>query len=106
MKKCIFCVDWIYNENLLEVDCIFVCVCICLVGVCYFGDFVDLEFNVFKLIVECGGMDLMLELNIVLVNKYLLFCLKDIWDFEESVFVFFFVLVVEEIMGFFGWFDK
>lgn len=61
MKKCMFCVDWIYNEYIFEESCVFVCVVSCLIFVWYFGDLVDLELDVLKFVVECEGFDLVLE---------------------------------------------
>ena len=71
MKKCTLCVDRIYNENLAEEDRIPACVRACPTGARHFGDLGDPNSDVSRLVQERGGYDLMPEMEMRPVNKYL-----------------------------------
>ncbi len=71
MKKCTLCVDRIYNEALPEVDRTPACVRTCPAGARHFGDLGDPDSAVSQLVAERGGFDLMPELGMKPVNKYL-----------------------------------
>ena len=71
MKKCTLCIDRIYNENLEEVDRVPVCVSTCPASARHFGDLGDPNSDVSQLVAERGGYDLMPEMEMQPVNKYL-----------------------------------
>jgi Fe-S-cluster-containing dehydrogenase component len=71
MKKCTLCIDRIYNENLVEVDRVPACVASCPTSARHFGDFNDPHSKVSQLVKERGGYDLMPEMGMKPVNKYL-----------------------------------
>ena len=71
MKKCTLCIDRIYNEELEEIDRQPACVRTCPAGARHFGDLGDPNSDVFKLVEERGGFDLMPEQGNRPVNKYL-----------------------------------
>jgi Fe-S-cluster-containing dehydrogenase component len=71
MKKCTLCVDRIYNENLEEVDRVPACVSTCPASARHFGDLGDPNSDVSQLVAERGGYDLMPEMEMQPVNKYL-----------------------------------
>lgn len=71
MKKCTLCVDRIYNENLEEVDRVPACVSTCPASARHFGDLGDPNSDVSQLVAERGGYDLMPEIEMQPVNKYL-----------------------------------
>jgi len=71
MKKCTLCIDRIYNENLEEIDRVPVCVSTCPASARHFGDLGDPNSEVSKLVHERGGYDLMPEMEMQPVNKYL-----------------------------------
>jgi sulfite dehydrogenase (quinone) subunit SoeB len=72
MKKCTLCVDKIYNSNLPEESRVPACVSACPTGARSFGDLGDSNSEVFKLVEERKGVDLMPEQETKPVNKYLL----------------------------------
>ena len=71
MKKCTMCIDRIYNENLEEVDRVPACVSTCPASARHFGDLGDPNSEVSQLVLERGGYDLMPEMGMQPVNKYL-----------------------------------
>ncbi|MBI3673750.1 MAG: 4Fe-4S binding protein, partial [Rhizobiales bacterium] len=71
MKKCTLCVDRIYNENFAEDDRVPACVKACPTGARHFGDLGDSSSAVSKLVAERGGYDLLPEMGMRPVNKYL-----------------------------------
>ena len=71
MKKCTLCVDKIYNENIPEEDRVPACVSTCPAGARSFGDLNDKGSDLFKIIEERDGYDLMPEQNCKPTNKYL-----------------------------------
>ena len=71
MKKCTMCIDRIYNENLEEVDRVPACVSTCPASARHFGDLGDPNSEVSQLVRERGGYDLMPEMDMQPVNKYL-----------------------------------
>ncbi|MGH8106595.1 MAG: 4Fe-4S dicluster domain-containing protein [Arenimonas sp.] len=71
MKKCTLCVDRIYNENIPEESRKPACVQACPTKARHFGDLGDEESDVFKLVKDRGGVELMPELGYAPVNRYL-----------------------------------
>ncbi len=71
MKKCTLCVDKIYNENLPENERVPACVSSCPTGARSFGDLGDHDSDIFKLVSDRDGYNLMPEQNCKPVNKYL-----------------------------------
>ncbi len=71
MKKCTMCIDRIYNENLEEVDRVPACVSTCPASARHFGDLGDPNSEVSQLVSERDGYDLMPEMEMQPVNKYL-----------------------------------
>ena len=71
MKKCTLCVDKIYNENIPESDRVPACVSTCPAGARSFGDLGDENSDIFKLVEERNGYDLMPEQDCAPTNKYL-----------------------------------
>ena len=71
MKKCTLCVDKIYNENIPEEDRVPACVSTCPAGARSFGDLNDQGSDLFKIIEDRDGYDLMPEQNCKPTNKYL-----------------------------------
>tara|TARA_Y100001970_G_scaffold28312_1_gene34616 strand:- start:2010 stop:2750 length:741 start_codon:yes stop_codon:yes gene_type:complete len=71
MKKCTLCVDKIYNENIPESDRVPACVSTCPAGARSFGDLGDESSDIFKLVEERDGYDLMPEQDCLPTNKYL-----------------------------------
>lgn len=71
MKKCTLCIDRIYNENLEEIDRVPACVSTCPASARHFGDLGDPNSDVSQLVAERGGYDLMPEMDMQPVNKYL-----------------------------------
>ena len=71
MKKCTLCIDRIYNENLEEVDRVPACVSTCPASARHFGDLGDPNSDVSQLVAERDGYDLMPEMDMQPINKYL-----------------------------------
>ena len=71
MKKCTLCVDRIYNENIPEESRKPACVQACPTRARHFGDLGDEESDIFKLVKDRGGVELMPELGYKPVNRYL-----------------------------------
>ncbi|MGH8050786.1 MAG: 4Fe-4S dicluster domain-containing protein [Arenimonas sp.] len=71
MKKCTLCVDRIYNEHIPEESRKPACVQACPTRARHFGDLGDEESDIFKLVKERGGVELMPELAYQPVNRYL-----------------------------------
>ena len=71
MKKCTLCVDRIYNEHIPEESRKPACVQACPTKARHFGDLGDEESDVFKLVKDRGGVELMPELGYAPVNRYL-----------------------------------
>lgn len=71
MKKCTLCIDRIYNENIPEAEREPACVRSCPAKARHFGDLADPDSDVFRLVSERGGMDLMPEMDYEPTNKYL-----------------------------------
>ena len=71
MKKCTLCIDKIYNENIPKEDRVPVCVSTCPAGARSFGDLNNSDSDIFKIIEERGGYDLMPEQECLPNNKYL-----------------------------------
>ena len=71
MKKCTLCVDKIYNENIPKADRVPACVSTCPAGARSFGDLGDENSDIFKLVEERNGYDLMPEQDCAPTNKYL-----------------------------------
>ena len=71
MKKCTLCIDKIYNENIPKEDRVPACVSTCPAGARSFGDIGDTNSDLFKIIEERGGYDLMPEQDCKPTNKYL-----------------------------------
>ena len=71
MKKCTLCVDKIYNENIPKEDRVPVCVSTCPAGARSFGDLSDKNSDLFQIIEERNGYDLMPEQDCKPTNKYL-----------------------------------
>jgi len=71
MKKCTLCIDRIYNETLEEIERVPACVSTCPASARHFGDLADPTSEVSKLVAERGGYDLMPEMAMQPVNKYL-----------------------------------
>ncbi len=71
MKKCTLCIDRIGNENLPERDRVPACVSTCPASARHFGDLGDPNSDVSRLVEERGGYDLMPEMGMKPVNKYL-----------------------------------
>ncbi len=71
MKKCTLCIDKIYNETLDPADRVPACVATCPAQARHFGDLGDPASQVSRLVAERGGYDLMPELGMKPVNKYL-----------------------------------
>ena len=71
MKKCTLCVDKIYNENIPEADRVPACVSTCPAGARSYGDLGDENSDIFKLVEERNGYDLMPEQDCAPTNKYL-----------------------------------
>ncbi len=71
MKKCILCIDRIYNDNIAEEERLPACVRTCPVSARHFGDLGDPESDVSQLVAARGGMDLMPEMGYEPTNKYL-----------------------------------
>ncbi|NNE84510.1 MAG: 4Fe-4S dicluster domain-containing protein, partial [Alphaproteobacteria bacterium] len=71
MKKCTLCIDRIYNENIPESQRVPACVSTCPASARHFGDLGDPNSEVSQLVAERGGYDLMPEMEMQPVNKYL-----------------------------------
>jgi len=71
MKKCTLCVDRIYNEHIPEESRKPACVQACPTKARHFGDLADEESDIFKLVKDRGGVELMPELGYQPVNRYL-----------------------------------
>ena len=71
MKKCTLCVDRIYNEHIPEESRKPACVQACPTKARHFGDLGDEESDIFKLVKDRGGVELMPELGYAPVNRYL-----------------------------------
>ena len=71
MKKCTLCIDRIENQNLPEADRVPACVSTCPASARHFGDLGDPESDVSRLVAERDGYDLMPEMGMRPVNKYL-----------------------------------
>jgi Fe-S-cluster-containing dehydrogenase component len=71
MKKCTLCVDRIYNDHLEPEDRLPACVRACPTGARHFGDLGDPASDVSQLVAERGGYDLLPEMGMKPVNKYL-----------------------------------
>ena len=71
MKKCTLCVDKIYNTNIPKEDRVPACVSTCPAGARSFGDLNDESSDLFQIIEDRGGYDLMPEQQCNPVNKYL-----------------------------------
>jgi len=71
MRKCTLCVDRIYNENFAEEDRVPACVRACPTSARHFGDLGDPNSDVWKLVKERGGFDLLPEMGYKPTNKYL-----------------------------------
>ncbi|MEO8003078.1 MAG: 4Fe-4S dicluster domain-containing protein [Arenimonas sp.] len=71
MKKCTLCVDRIYNENIPEESRKPACVQACPTRARHFGDLGDEESDIFKLVKDRAGVELMPELGYQPVNRYL-----------------------------------
>jgi len=71
MKKCTLCVDRIYNEHIPEESRKPACVQACPTRARHFGDLGDEESDIFKLVKDRGGVELMPELGYQPVNRYL-----------------------------------
>jgi sulfite dehydrogenase (quinone) subunit SoeB len=71
MKKCTLCIDRIYNEAVDERSRIPACVNACPTGARHFGDLGDPASPVSTLVAERGGVELMPELKMKPVNRYL-----------------------------------
>ena len=71
MKKCTLCIDKIYNENIPKEDRVPACVSTCPAGARSFGDLNDKNSDLFQIIEERNGYDLMPEQDCSPTNKYL-----------------------------------
>ena len=71
MKKCTLCIDKIYNENIPKEDRVPVCVSTCPAGARSFGDLSDENSDLFQIIEDRSGYDLMPEQDCKPTNKYL-----------------------------------
>lgn len=71
MKKCTLCVDRIFNEHIPEESRKPACVQACPTKARHFGDLGDEESDIFKLVKDRGGVELMPELGYQPVNRYL-----------------------------------
>jgi len=71
MKKCTLCIDRIYNENLAEAERVPACVATCPASARHFGDLADPNSDVSRLVAARSGYDLMPEMAMRPVNKYL-----------------------------------
>jgi Fe-S-cluster-containing dehydrogenase component len=71
MKKCTLCVDRIYNEHIPEESRKPACVQACPTRARHFGDLGDEESDIFQLVKDRGGVELMPELGYQPVNRYL-----------------------------------
>jgi sulfite dehydrogenase (quinone) subunit SoeB len=71
MKKCTLCVDRIYNEYIPEESRQPACVQACPTRARHYGDLADEASDIFKLVKERGGVELMPELGYQPVNRYL-----------------------------------
>ncbi len=71
MKKCTLCVDRIYNEHIPEESRQPACVQACPTRARHYGDLGDEESDIFKLVKDRGGVELMPELGYQPVNRYL-----------------------------------
>lgn len=71
MKKCTMCIDRIENQNLPPEDRLPACVSTCPASARHFGDLGDPNSEVSRLVEERGGYDLMPEMGMQPVNKYL-----------------------------------
>jgi|TARA_B110000438_G_scaffold221345_1_gene214575 Fe-S-cluster-containing dehydrogenase component len=71
MKKCTLCVDKIYNENIPKEDRVPACVSSCPVGARSFGDLNDKNSDLFQIVSDRNGYNLMPELECSPTNKYL-----------------------------------
>lgn len=71
MKKCTLCIDRIENQHLPPEDRLPACVSTCPASARHFGDLGDPNSDVSQLVAERGGYDLMPEMGMQPVNKYL-----------------------------------
>jgi Fe-S-cluster-containing dehydrogenase component len=71
MKKCTLCIDRIENQHLPPEDRLPACVSTCPASARHFGDLGDPNSDVSQLVEERGGYDLMPEMGMQPVNKYL-----------------------------------
>lgn len=71
MKKCTLCIDRIENQHLPPEDRLPACVSTCPASARHFGDLGDPNSEVSQLVKERGGYDLMPEMGMQPVNKYL-----------------------------------
>ncbi|MDA0786175.1 MAG: 4Fe-4S dicluster domain-containing protein [Proteobacteria bacterium] len=71
MKKCTMCIDRIENQHLPPEDRLPACVSTCPASARHFGDLGDPNSDVSLLVAERGGYDLMPEMGMQPVNKYL-----------------------------------
>jgi Fe-S-cluster-containing dehydrogenase component len=71
MRKCTLCIDRIYDETLPEERRVPACVTACPVGARHFGDLGDPDSKVSKLVQDRDGGDLMPEMGLKPVNKFL-----------------------------------
>lgn len=71
MKKCTLCVDRIYNEHIPEESRQPACVQACPTRARHYGDLGDEDSDIFKLVKDRGGVELMPELGYQPVNRYL-----------------------------------
>jgi len=71
MRKCTLCIDRIYDQSLPEERRVPACVSACPVGARHFGDLGDPTSKVSELVKQRDGRDLMPELGLKPVNKYL-----------------------------------
>jgi Fe-S-cluster-containing dehydrogenase component len=71
MKKCTLCIDRIYNEAVDERSRIPACVNACPTGARHFGNLGDPASPIATLVAERGGVELMPELGMKPVNRYL-----------------------------------
>jgi Fe-S-cluster-containing dehydrogenase component len=71
MRKCTLCIDRIYDASLPEERRVPACVTACPVGARHFGDLGDPESKVAQLVKARDGRDLMPEMGLKPVNKYL-----------------------------------
>ena len=71
MKKCTLCIDRIENQNLPEEERVPACVSTCPASARHFGDLGDPDSDVSKLVAERDGYELMPEMGMKPVNRYL-----------------------------------